>query len=96
MKKISISLFICLLSSTLFSHCPKTFFKASFQSYNAETRTMVVKQDKKLRTVRIHSKTRFFEMKGVSSIKKDDSILITGCNCQDEWAERIAFAKVKK
>ena len=57
---------------------------------------MVVKQDKKLRNVRIHSKTKFFEMKGVSSIKKDDFILITGCNCQDEWAERIAFAKDKK
>ena len=96
MKKLFSICFSLFFAVSLFGHCPKTFFKASFVSYDAETRSMTVKQGEKNRIVRIHKKTKFFEMKDITDIKKGNFILITGCNCQDDWADRIAFAKDNK
>ena len=72
MKKIILTYVFLLLTVSVFGHCPKTFFKACFHGYDAESRSMTVKQGDKIRIVRIHSKTKFFEMKDVSDIKKGD------------------------
>ena len=85
-------------TSSLLAHCPKKAFRAYFLSYDPEKKVMVVlpEKSKEERIVRISKKTILFKMESISDIKKDEIIIISGCNCEQKFASRIAFPKNRK
>ena len=98
LKTIFFSIIFVTLTTSLLAHCPKKAFRAHFMSYDPDDKSMVVKTEKseKEKLVRISKKTLLFNMESISEIKKFEIIIISGCNCEQKFASRIAFPKDRK
>ena len=98
LKTIFLSTVFITFTTALLAHCPKKAFRAHFMSYDPDNKSMVVNtvKGKKEKIVRISKKTVLFNMESISEIKKNEIILISGLNCEQKFASRIAFPKGRK
>lgn len=92
--KIIASLIVSLfLVASVFAGCPSKTIKGKVVSFDADSKTLTVKQGKREKQVKVSSKTELNGFECPTKLAAGDSVSIDGCNCSSKKAKKIALAK---
>jgi ribosomal protein S17 len=81
------------LSASLFAGCPSKTIKGKVVSFDADSKTLTVKQGKREKQVKVSSKTAMEGFDSPSKLSAGDRVSIDGCNCSSKKATKIVLAK---
>ena len=93
MKLFTTLLCSLFFGATVFAGCPSKTIKGKVVSFDADSKTLTVKQGKKEKQVQVSSKTELDGFECPTKLAAGDSISIDGCNCSSKKASKIALAK---
>mgnify|MGYP001206225282 CR=1 FL=1 len=93
MKLFTTLLCSLFFAATVFAGCPSKTIKGKVVSFDADSKTLTVKQGKKEKQVQVSSKTELDGFECPTKLAAGDSISIDGCNCSSKKASKIALAK---
>ena len=92
--KILLSILASLsLTASIYAGCPSKTIKGKVVSFDADSKTLTVKQGKREKQVKVSSKTALDGFKCPTKLAAGDQISIDGCNCSSKKASKIALAK---
>ncbi len=82
-----------LFAASAFAGCPSKTIKAKVVGFDADSKTLTVKQGKKEKQVQVSSKTKLDGFDCPTKLAAGDQVSIDGCNCSSKKASKIALAK---
>ena len=92
--KILLSILASLsLTASIYAGCPSNTIKGKVVSFDADSKTLTVKQGKREKQVQVSSKTALDGFDCPTKLAEGDQISIDGCNCSSKKASKIALAK---
>jgi hypothetical protein len=92
--KILLSILASLsLTASIYAGCPSKTINGKVVSFDADSKTLTVKQGKREKQVQVSSKTALDGFDCPTKLAEGDQISIDGCNCSSKKASKIALAK---
>ena len=93
MKLVTSLIASLFLAASVFAGCPSKTIKGKVVSFDADSKTLTVKQGKKEKQVKVSSKTAMDGFECPTKLVAGDSVSIDGCNCSSKKASKIVLAK---
>ena len=93
MKLVTSLIASLFLAASVFAGCPSKTIKGKVVSFDADSKTLTVKQGKKEKQVKVSSKTAMDGFECPTKLSAGDSVSIDGCNCSSKKASKIVLAK---
>ena len=93
MKLVTSLIASLFLAASVFAGCPSKTIKGNVVSFDADSKTLTVKQGKKEKQVKVSSKTAMDGFECPTKLAAGDSVSIDGCNCSSKKASKIVLAK---
>ena len=93
MKLVTSLIASIFLAASVFAGCPSKTIKGKVVSFDADTKTLTVKQGKREKQVKVSSKTAMDGFECPTKLAAGDSVSIDGCNCSSKKASKIVLAK---
>jgi len=93
MKLVTSLIASLFLAASVFAGCPSKTIKGKVVSFDADSKTLTVKQGKKEKQVKVSSKTEMDGFECPTKLAAGDSVSIDGCNCSSKKASKIVLAK---
>ena len=93
MKLVTSLIASFFLAASVFAGCPSKTIKGKVVSFDADSKTLTVKQGKKEKQVKVSSKTALDGFECPTKLAAGDNVSIDGCNCSSKKASKIALAK---
>ena len=93
MKLVTSLIASLFLAASVFAGCPSKTIKGKVVSFDADSKTLTVKQGKKEKLVKVSSKTAMDGFECPTKLAAGDSVSIDGCNCSSKKASKIVLAK---
>lgn len=93
MKLVTSLIASLFLAASVFAGCPSKTIKGKVVSFDADSKTLTVKQGKKEKQVQVSSKTALDGFECPTKLAAGDSVSIDGCNCSSKEASKIVLAK---
>jgi ribosomal protein S17 len=93
MKLVTSLIASLFLAASVFAGCPSKTIKGKVVSFDADSKTLTVKQGKKEKQVKVSSKTAMDGFECPTKLAAGDNVSIDGCNCSSKKASKIALAK---
>ena len=93
MKLVTSLIASIFLAASVFAGCPSKTIKGKVVSFDADSKTLTVKQGKREKQVKVSSKTELDGFECPTKLAAGDSVSIDGCNCSSKKASKIVLAK---
>jgi len=93
MKLLTSLIASLFLTASVFAGCPSKTIKGKVVSFDADSKTLTVKQGKREKQVKVSSKTEMDGFECPTKLAAGDSVSIDGCNCSSKKASKIVLAK---
>ena len=93
MKLVTSLIASIFLAASVFAGCPSKTIKGKVVSFDADSKTLTVKQGKREKQVKVSSKTALDGFECPTKLAAGDNVSIDGCNCSSKKASKIALAK---
>ena len=93
MKIVATLLASSFFAASVFAGCPSKTINGKVVSFDADSKTLTVKQGKKEKKVQVSSKTELNGFECPTKLAEGDKVAIDGCNCSSKKASKIALAK---
>ena len=93
MKLVTSLIASLFLTASVFAGCPSKTIKGKVVSFDADSKTLTVKQGKHEKQVKVSSKTALDGFECPTKLAAGDSVSIDGCNCSSKKASKIALAQ---
>jgi ribosomal protein S17 len=93
MKLVTSLIASLFLTASVFAGCPSKTIKGKVVSFDADSKTLTVKQGKREKQVKVSSKTALDGFECPTKLAVGDSVSIDGCNCSSKKASKIALAQ---
>ena len=93
MKLVTSLIASLFLTASVFAGCPSKTIKGKVVSFDADSKTLTVKQGKREKQVKVSSKTSMDGFECPTKLAAGDSVSIDGCNCSSKKASKIVLAK---
>ena len=93
MKLVTSLIASFFLAASVYAGCPSKTIKGKVVSFDADSKTLTVKQGKKEKQVQVSSKTALDGFECPTKLAAGDSVSIDGCNCSSKKASKIALAQ---
>jgi ribosomal protein S17 len=93
MKILATLLASSFFTASVFAGCPSKTINGKVVSFDADSKTLTVKQGKREKQVKVSSKTALDGFECPTKLAAGDNVSIDGCNCSSKKASKIALAK---
>ena len=93
MKIVAPILASFFFAASVFAGCPSKTIKGKVVSFDADSKTLTVKQGKREKQIKVSSKTELDGFECPTKLATGDKIAIDGCNCSSKKASKIALAQ---
>ena len=93
MKLVTSLIASFFLAASVYAGCPSKTIKGKVVSFDADSKTLTVKQGKKEKQVNVSNKTELVGVESADKLAAGDSVSIDGCNCSNNKASKISLAK---
>lgn len=93
MKIITLTLASLFFAASIFAGCPSKTIKGKFVSFDADSKTLTVKQGKREKQVKVSGSTKLDGFDCPTKLSAGDKISVDGCNCSSKKAKKIALAQ---
>ena len=80
-------------AASVFAGCPSKTIKGKVVSFDADSKTLTVKQGKREKQIKVTSKTELDGLECPTKLAAGDKIAVDGCNCSSKKASKIALAQ---
>ena len=87
---LTASLFI---AASVFAGCPSKTIKGEVVNFDADSKTLTVKQGKREKQIQVSGKTQLDGFECPTKLAAGDSVSIDGCNCSSKKASKIVLAQ---
>jgi len=93
MKLVTSLIASLFLTASVFAGCPSKTIEGKVVSFDADSKTLTVKQGKREKQVKVSSKTELNGFECPTKLAAGDNVSIDGCNCSSKKASKIVLAQ---